>query len=1089
MKRVGKLLFAGGLVTVVAMSGCRTGFDTDPQFTQDAPDGTGTGDNGGGGDVDPSDEGGGDGVSVDGSTGDASSDEGPGDAITVDIPTGDGGTPAFVCGNGVIEPAAPGAEPNTAEACDQGPGFGENGDGCSKRCRIEPGWWCEGAPSVCYPVCGDGIVIEGLEACDVGNQLGTQGCLADCTAEVEGWDCVYNEELARSVCFAAECGDGIVAGDETCDPPAGVEQPECIGCQLQGCEDADGDGAGIGDFCTFIDCAPFDPEVAPNLEEVCDGKDNNCNDLIDEDITVACGGDCDQGFQYCVDGALSECFGSATVSEEICGDGVDNDCDGFVDNAGISFPCGNAFCEFGEVQACGSDSGAGCPSVEFNPEVCGDGEDNDCDGVVDDGCVASCVWVHPNGGSAANGETPTGEPSSPYGSIQEAIDYASSVDGPPLNVCVQCLNGAYTNYFESVVMAPGVNLLGGFSNPDSPGTCITEISGVGNGGPSVYFPPGVGATPTFMRDMKVKSSGNNDPGSLEPGVTVLVEASGARLADNSIFVPSDNNHHIGIYVSPEANQDGSTPLITATELYYGQSTISVGIRADTRVDIRDMCAGYGEGGTCNEACSSNGSNGIHLNGDYASGDANAQEYVAGIVLNGAAGSTVDQVGICVAGSDNAFGIVIQGKSEDVTITRSAIHAEGAASVAAGVAMDSCEGTQPTVAYNSNISGGSSPAMLGVSAGDGCNARIIHNEAIVGGFEAGFNPDGTSAETIAIGVRCAPDKDSDNINPDAPGDSSLCTIAENEFIVGAYSGSADIAIGVACVRSCELVSRSTMLGAYDSAVAEVAGGLFLAGETPALVDRNTIYGACAAGVSVGVRAGGAQARLTNNVIAGGGTSLTGCNNNPLSDEQTYVGVMVNPTINNLELDVHSNFISGLGAYLGNCQSAAVGYAALELDGTQLDVLPTTPLGLFRNNMLDAGLCLGATSVMQWNDATLPKVFMYNTLLTSSAAWIAPDGTALTEENQVNDVPFAYEGNTVRDQVTLELETLFGTAGIVATLGLQDSGTSHGAPPWDLQGTPRPLGDGYDRGPYEFDETGAIAIPTDPEPVPDPQPGAP
>ncbi len=69
---------------------------------------------------------------------------------------GDAGTTdaATPCGNGVL---------TAGEACDDG--NGSNGDGCSSKCQIEPGWTCAGTPSVCATICGDGIVT-GNETCD-----------------------------------------------------------------------------------------------------------------------------------------------------------------------------------------------------------------------------------------------------------------------------------------------------------------------------------------------------------------------------------------------------------------------------------------------------------------------------------------------------------------------------------------------------------------------------------------------------------------------------------------------------------------------------------------------------------------------------------------------------------------------------------------------------------------------------------------------------------------------------------------------------------------------------------------------------------
>ena len=47
-----------------------------------------------------------------------------------------------VCGNGIIE---------ASETCDDGDTI--DGDGCSSACQVEPGWSCEGEPSVCTLSC------------------------------------------------------------------------------------------------------------------------------------------------------------------------------------------------------------------------------------------------------------------------------------------------------------------------------------------------------------------------------------------------------------------------------------------------------------------------------------------------------------------------------------------------------------------------------------------------------------------------------------------------------------------------------------------------------------------------------------------------------------------------------------------------------------------------------------------------------------------------------------------------------------------------------------------------------------------------
>lgn len=48
-----------------------------------------------------------------------------------------------------------------------------------------------------------------------------------------------------------------------------------------GPEDQDGDG-----FTAELDCDDSDPEVNPSATEVCDGVDNDCDELIDEELLV-----------------------------------------------------------------------------------------------------------------------------------------------------------------------------------------------------------------------------------------------------------------------------------------------------------------------------------------------------------------------------------------------------------------------------------------------------------------------------------------------------------------------------------------------------------------------------------------------------------------------------------------------------------------------------------------------------------------------------------------------------------------------------------------------------------------------------------
>ncbi len=155
--------------------------------------------------------------------------------------------------------------------------------------------------------------------------------------------------------------------------------------------DFDGDGA------TLDDDAPMDGAVYPGAPELCDGKDNDGDPLTldgsgDSRPGQACDGDdsdlCAEGiYGACVLGVL-QCSDNTDSTLDLC-DGVDNDCnpetpDG-ADEAGFGDVCdgddsdlcteGNNICD-GTAIVCSDDS-------DDSIEIC-DGNDNDCDGAVDD---------------------------------------------------------------------------------------------------------------------------------------------------------------------------------------------------------------------------------------------------------------------------------------------------------------------------------------------------------------------------------------------------------------------------------------------------------------------------------------------------------------------------------------------------------------------------------------------------------------------------------------------------------------------------------------------------------------------------------
>ncbi len=146
--------------------------------------------------------------------------------------------------------------------------------------------------------------------------------------------------------------------------------------------DLDGDGVSECD-----DCDDLDDTVYPGAAETCDHVDDDCDGEVDE------GFDADlDGYTVC-SGDCNDADPAVTGAWEIPCNGIDEDCDGLADDAPDADEDGRDVCGTADpVNPDGLEADCGDGDAAVGPglaEVC-DGIDNDCDGQVDEGCDGTC---------------------------------------------------------------------------------------------------------------------------------------------------------------------------------------------------------------------------------------------------------------------------------------------------------------------------------------------------------------------------------------------------------------------------------------------------------------------------------------------------------------------------------------------------------------------------------------------------------------------------------------------------------------------------------------------------------------------------
>jgi Subtilase family len=263
------------------------------------------------------------------------------------------------------------------------------------------GQMCDEANDVCAECladsdCADATFCNGVETCVSGScQTGSDPCTG-------GQICIESSDSCVDCLVDSDCDDSLYCtGTETC--AAGICQAGASPCangqscieSSQTCVNCNNNGiCETGEDCNNCasDCISGSASAGCDNDGICEpniGEDcTNCNDCAfvlsgKKSNRYCCGFDTDCTDPRCsANGFQCDSNGVSNSESYCCGDGVCSASGEDISTCAVDCDtCGNAVCDAGESQcSCPADCGA-APGSETG--TCDDGNDNDCDGLVD----------------------------------------------------------------------------------------------------------------------------------------------------------------------------------------------------------------------------------------------------------------------------------------------------------------------------------------------------------------------------------------------------------------------------------------------------------------------------------------------------------------------------------------------------------------------------------------------------------------------------------------------------------------------------------------------------------------------------------
>lgn len=228
--------------------------------------------------------------------------------------------------------------------------------------------------------------------------IGTNGCKADNDGV---YKCVGICKLGTRKCLARN-GTATWGNCVGQISPRSENTPEACNDGLD--NDCDGDVDDKDSNCDGTGKTEPTPDAGPGPD-----KTPECTNDERESCTLPnLRGECAKGFRICVAGMWSRCIQQTMPSNEVC-DGKDNDCDGQIDEGDLTrecYPSGatgcsdrgdgkfncSGICKAGTQKCVVGGSGVWTSCQDFvlsKSETC-NGQDDDCDGQTDEGNVCTC---------------------------------------------------------------------------------------------------------------------------------------------------------------------------------------------------------------------------------------------------------------------------------------------------------------------------------------------------------------------------------------------------------------------------------------------------------------------------------------------------------------------------------------------------------------------------------------------------------------------------------------------------------------------------------------------------------------------------